>query len=253
MTIRFSIITCTWNSERYLAATIASVLSQDYQNFEYIFVDGGSTDSTLTQIAAIKRPVRVLNDVRGGITRALNEGIKAATGDVVAHIHSDDYYLKSDVLSRVAHAFENSDCDWLIGRSVSDIDGQLVPEGYTPPPYSYSALLRGNFVPHAATFVRRGVFQRFGMFDERYRLAMDYEMWLRIGEVCTPISVSEPLAAFRRHVGSATQANRLASLNEDFKARFSYAPLSRYPEFVLRYAVRRFRLFAELNASERPK
>jgi len=251
MTVRLSIITCTWNSERYLPASIASVQAQDQPAFEYIFVDGGSTDATLAQIGAIGRPVKLLQNVRGGIARAMNEGIRAATGDVVAHLHSDDYYLGAQVFSKMAALFERDRCDWAFGRSVSDIDGTLVPEGYVPPPYSYTALLRANFVPHAATFVRRTVFERLGVFDEGYRLAMDYEMWLRIGKTCMPSTLPEALAAFRRHSGSATQANRPASFNEDFKARFHYAPLALYPEFALRYAVRWNRLRRAMAAEGR--
>src|SRR5438309_10814003 len=100
--MKFSIITCTWNSEPYLEQSIASVLAQDYTDIEYIFVDGGSTDGTLERIQAVPRPVRLLENVRGGRTRAMNEGIAAATGDVIAHMHGDDTYLNHRVLSIVA-------------------------------------------------------------------------------------------------------------------------------------------------------
>src|SRR5437764_4865797 len=100
----FSIITCTWNSEPYLAQSIASVLAQDYPDIEYIFVDGGSTDGTLERIRSIPRPVRLIENVRGGVSRAMNRSLAAATGDVVAHLHSDDYYLRPDALSLVAEA-----------------------------------------------------------------------------------------------------------------------------------------------------
>src|SRR5438045_551972 len=100
--MKFSIITCTWNSEPFLEQSIASVLAQDHTDFEYIFVDGGSVDGTLERIQRVPRPVKLLQNVRGGRTRAMNAGIAAATGDVVAHLHGDDYYLHPRVLSSVA-------------------------------------------------------------------------------------------------------------------------------------------------------
>lgn len=243
MTPKFSIITCTWNSEPYLEESIASVLAQDYSDVEYIFVDGGSTDGTLERIATIARPTKVLHGVQGGIGKAMNEGIRAATGDIVAHMHSDDYYLDANVLSRVANAFVATNCDWLFGRVLSDINGTLEKERYRVPRYSYSTLLRNNIIPHAATFVRRRIFDEHGVFDESFRLAMDYEYWLRIGKSHSPVQLDDYLAAFRRHSLSATVANRLKSFNEDFRARFAHGRLRDYPEFALRYPVRRYKLW----------
>jgi len=247
MTLKFSIVTCTWNSEPYLEESIASVLAQDYPDVEYIFVDGGSTDGTLERIAAISRPVEVLHDVRGGIGRAMNAGIGAATGDIVAHLHSDDYYLDPGVLSRVAKAFVATDCAWLFGRILSDINGNLEKERYRVPRYSYRTLVRNNIIPHAATFVRRHVFEEHGMFNESFQLAMDYEYWLRIGKTYSPVQLDDYLSAYRRHSRSASVANRLKSLNEDFRARFAHGRVLEYPEFALRYPVRRFRLWRSMR------
>lgn len=243
-----SIVTCTWNSMPFLEQSIDSVLEQDIKDIEYIFVDAGSEDGTLERIARVPGNVKVLHGVRGGIGRAMNAGVKAATGDIVAHMHSDDYYLGASVFTRVLQTFEQTRCRWLFGRIKSDIDGRLEPLRYDIPRYSYSTLLRRNVVPHAATFVRRDAFEEFGLFDESFNLAMDYEMWLRIGKRCEPAQLDDYMAAFRRHAGSATQANRVRSLREDFRARFRHAPLARYPEYALRYCVRRYQLGRELAA-----
>ncbi|MBK1678909.1 glycosyltransferase family 2 protein [Rhodocyclus tenuis] len=246
--MKFSIVTCTWNSARYLPDTINSLVQQGFDDFEVIFVDGGSTDETLSMIEAYPRPKKLHRDVRGGIARAMNVGIDAAEGDIVAHMHSDDYYLDADVLNRVASHFDATKCRWLFGRIMSDIEGKLCKERYVVPGYSYGELLKHNIVPHAATFVRREVFQELGGFSLDYKLAMDYEMWLRVGRKYEPVQLDDYLAAFRRHPGSATQANRVRSFNEDFRARFEYAPLLKWPEYVLRYGVRRYQLARELGA-----
>lgn len=246
MPLRFSIITCTWNSEPYLAQSIASVLAQDYQNFEYIFVDGGSTDGTLERIKAIDREKILLTDVRGGVARAMNAGIEVATGDVIAHLHSDDYYLGPTVLADVERLFETGGHAWMFGRALSDMnDGRVLPESWAVPRYSYDRLLQGNFIPHQAAFVRREFFSKIGAFDERYRYAMDYDFWLRLGAIAEPLQIDQHLVAFRRHPGSLTTANYAASMREDFRIRLRHASHSPASLAIhsLRYVVRRARLF----------
>lgn len=240
----FSIITCTWNSEPYLAQSIESVLAQDYPHIEYIFVDGGSTDGTLERIASVPRRYRLLKNIGGGISRAMNEGVRVATGDVVAHLHSDDYYIAPNVLSTVARHLQKSQRNWLFGRILRDVDSKLEPEKYTSPRYSYSRLLRTNFIPHPATFVRREFIQRAGGFDTRLKYAMDYDLWLKLGELGEPVQLDEPLAAFREHQGSLSTRDRLPALDEDFRVRLSHVgvnPFARALHYA-RYLVRRKRI-----------
>ena len=240
--MKISVITCTWNSLPFLEQSINSVLAQDFESIEYIFVDGGSTDGTLERIAAIPREVKVLHNVSGGIAKAMNAGIQAATGDVVAHLHSDDYYQSIDVLTKVAKEFERTQNKWLFGRVKFDVNGVIASEGYEVPRYSYRKLLMRNFIPHPATFIRREVFDKCGLFDEKLRYAMDYEFWLRIGRIHTPLQLDDYFVVFRRHAGSATQANFLQSFNEDFKVRWGFASWLQMPEVMARYMVRRYRL-----------
>ena len=241
---KISIITCTLNSSAHLDASIASVLAQDYPNIEYIFVDGGSTDKTLNTIRSISREVILIENVSGGIARAMNAGIAAASGSIIAHLHSDDYYIHAKVLSRVAAEIFKSEASWLFGRCLSDINGKRIVEGHAIPAYSYRRLLKGNFIPHPATFVTRTLFDRVGVFDESIKYAMDYDLWLRLAKVSFPIQLDEHLAAFRWHAGSLTSANRLASLRDDFDVRMRHAsktPLSRIFH-AAHYFVRRRRL-----------
>lgn len=239
--MNISIITCTRNSMAYLPETVHSVQMQVGIEYEHIFVDGNSTDGTLDYIKSLNGNIRLLEGVGGGIARAMNEGVRVATGDVIAHLHSDDYYLNADVLSKVVSAFNQSSNKWLFGRIMSDIDGELKPEGYVVPRYSLSQFLRSNIVPHPATFVRREVFEECGVFSEVLRYAMDYDFFLRIAKTYPPIQLNEYLTAFRRHEGSATQANYLKSFDEDFKVRCIHSCWYQLPEAALRYLVRRYR------------
>lgn len=234
----------------YLEESIASVLKQDCQDFEYIFVDGGSTDGTLELIRSVPRPYRLLENVRGGISLAMNKGLQAATGEIVAHIHSDDYYVRSDVLSIVAENMEATGKKWLFGRSMPIKNGVLEHENWVAPPYSYKNLLKGNFIPHPATFVNRELLLQLGEFDTSLKYAMDYDLWLRLGRVAEPVQLSIPLAAMREHVGSLTTRDRLPAFEEDYRVRRRYQEpaISARALHFLRYLVRRQRTLKEVRS-----
>ncbi len=238
-----SVITCTRNSEPWLAESIASVLKQRSVSVDYIFVDGGSSDGTLQRIRDLPRPYTLIQNVQGSISEAMNAGIEAARGEIIAHLHSDDFYLHEDVLLTVAKAFQQYHCRWLYGRTLSRIGGRLCPEGFIAPAFSQAALLRGNFIPHPATFVTRELIWRAGGFDPRLRYAMDYDLWLRLSRMALPLALPQALTAFREHAGSLSTRERAQAMREDLKVRLAHTgidPLARSMH-LLRYVVRRRR------------
>ena len=184
----------------------------------------------------------------------MNIGVEMARGEVIAHLHSDDYYAHPQVLGRVAAALSEASADWLFGRCLSDINGQRMSENYIVPRYSYRRLLKGNFIPHPATFVKRALFSRAGVFDETIKYAMDYDLWLRIGKMAEPVQLDEHLAVFRRHEGSLSTANRMASLEDDFAVRMRHVPKLPwcYVYHWAHYFVRRRRV-ARPGAAGRPR
>ncbi len=237
---RFSIITCTWNSQPWLSASINSVNHQRDASYEYIFVDGGSDDGTLEQIQAIRPAPILIRDIRGGISHAMNCGLAAASGDIIAHLHSDDFYLHDQILKMVDHAFASSRCRWLFGRTMNLRNGKLVPDNWEAPRYSMRQLLKGNFIAHPATFVERKLLQQIGGFDTSLRYAMDYDCWLRLAAMTQPLQLNTPLAAFREHAGSLSTRNKLAAMQEDCAVRLRHtrgAPVSQAIH-LMRYWVR---------------
>jgi glycosyltransferase involved in cell wall biosynthesis len=245
----FSIVTCTWNSAATLADTLASVQRQTCRDVEHIFVDGGSTDATLDMIAAYPGNKRVLRDVGGGISRAMNQGISAARGDYVAHLHSDDYYASDDVLATVAERFAQEQADWVFGTVQVLKDGQLAPPNRLHP-FSYASFAAGRaWVAHPAVFIRRSAFGRVGMFDEQLKYAMDIDLWLRLGQVAQPATIDRPLTVFRDHAGSVSSANKIKARQEEFRVRRRYlhqAPFA-FGIYCLRYMKRMRALQADAN------
>ena len=236
----FSIVTCTWNSAATLADTLASVRAQTCQDIEHIFVDGGSTDDTLAMLDAYPGNKRVLRDVGGGISRAMNEGIKAANGRYIAHLHSDDYYASSDVLDSVARRFDNSHRDWVFGNIQVLKDGALQPP-FAMHPFSYASLAAGKaFIPHPAVFIKKAAFEKVGVFDEKLKYAMDIDLWLRLAAVAEPATLDQALTVFRDHAGSVSSANKIKAREEEFAVRkrhMNKAPLA-FGIYCLRYMKR---------------
>lgn len=236
----FTIVTCTWNSAATLADTLASVARQTCRDVEHIFVDGGSTDGTLAMIDAYQGNKRVLLDVKGGISRAMNEGIRHATGDIIAHLHSDDYYFSDDVLATVAERFKADKVDWMFGN-IQVLKDDVLQQPHRMNPFSYRSLAAGKaFVPHPAVFVRKAAFERVGVFDEQLKYAMDIDLWLRLGSVAQPATVDRTFTVFRDHAGSVSSANKIKARQEEFRVRRRHldkAPLA-FGVYCLRYLKR---------------
>lgn len=185
----FSIITCTYNSERFVRHTIRSVSRQSNPHFEHIFVDGRSTDKTIDYITKYKarfpHQVRLYRSQAKGIANAMNLGIRKAKGKYIIHLHSDDYFYDKSVLSRVEnYLLKEPQLDWVYGQiNVIEQDGNSI--GKFPriwvlqQGYRY-LLMFINFIPHQAVFVKRSVFKKYGNFDESFHTNMDQDLWLRL-------------------------------------------------------------------------
>ena len=110
--MKISIITATFNSGKTIVDTMVSVLRQTYTDFEYLVIDGGSSDDTIEKVKSYEPRfgdrLRWISEKDRGIYDAMNKGIKMATGDVVGILNSDDYYTDIDILQTVADSFENN-------------------------------------------------------------------------------------------------------------------------------------------------
>ena len=223
---KISIITITYNSRRFLEETVNSVLSQNFPDFEYIIVDGGSTDGTLDIVrkyAEKDARVRWVSEPDNGIADAMNKGVMLATGNIVAHLHSDDTYLPG-ALRQVADAFvRHPDARWLTGclRHVNERD-ELLYDTRLKDDYSLESLLRRNLISHPATFIRHEVFAEVGGFDTALRYAMDYDLWLRIAICYSVLPLPSLLATFRVHAESLSSRELLQAFAEEYQIRQRY-------------------------------
>ncbi len=182
MSIKISVITATWNSEKTVGDTIRSFVLQDYPNTEYVIIDGASSDSTLDIVRSFGNRIdHIVSEKDEGIYDALNKGVQLATGDVIGFLHSDDVYAHSSVLSSVAYAFESSQTSAIFGDLdyVAKSNPLKIIRRWKSGQYVREKMRNGWMPPHPTFYMKRSYYQRFGGFDLSYRIAADYDSLLR--------------------------------------------------------------------------
>ena len=184
--MKISIITTTYNSADTVADTFESVLRQTYTDIDYWVIDGGSTDGTLDIIRTYQDKfngcMNYVSERDHGIYDAMNKGIRLCSGDVVGILNSDDYYTSDDVLETYAKEFADKNIDAVYG-DIHFINGDN-PEK-TVRYYSSSLFspfwLRFGFMPaHPSFYVRKSVYDRYGLYSMDYMIASDFDMIVRL-------------------------------------------------------------------------
>ena len=181
--MKISVITVCYNSAETIGDTLRSVREQTYGNIEHIIVDGGSKDTTLAVVAAEGQHVaKLVSEKDNGIYDAMNKGIQLATGDVVAFLNADDFYKDPEVLARVAKVMQAEQLDALYGDVEFFRPGEpdAVARRYNSGRFATDRLGWGWMPAHPALFVRRALFERYGMFRTDYRIAGDFEFIARV-------------------------------------------------------------------------
>jgi glycosyltransferase involved in cell wall biosynthesis len=178
-----SIVTVCFNSARTIRDTIESVLAQDYPKIQYIIVDGGSTDGTVGIVREYaERIAVVISEPDRGIYDAMNKGIRAATGEVIGMLNSDDFYADTQVVSEMMRAL----CERHVEAVFADLvyvdpaDTRRVRRYYDSGRWRPSRFRFGWMPAHPTFFIKRTWYERYGLFSLDYRIAADFEMLVRL-------------------------------------------------------------------------
>ncbi len=180
--MKVSIITATFNSEKFIRNCIDSVLNQCNSNIEYIIIDGGSKDNTISIVKEYgTRISHVVSEPDNGIYDAMNKGIGLATGDIIGILNSDDIYADDTIIQKVVNSFTTTDCDTLYGDLlyVKQNDLTRITRKWKSGHYNKRSFLFGWMPPHPTFFVKREVYQKYGTFNVALKSAADYEIMLR--------------------------------------------------------------------------
>jgi glycosyltransferase involved in cell wall biosynthesis len=178
-----SIITVCFNSSKTISKTIGSILHQTSRRFEYIIIDGGSTDGTIEIITSFEPffrdfliPFKWKSEKDSGIYDAMNKGISLSKGNFVALLNSDDWYNPDTIENVINALLENPDIGVFHGI-VKFWKSNII---HTLHGASELFIEFGSFPPHSTCFIKKSVYDLIGSYDTTFPIAADYDMLIRI-------------------------------------------------------------------------
>jgi glycosyltransferase involved in cell wall biosynthesis len=180
--MKVSLITVVYNAEKYIRDCIQSVVAQTYPNIEYIVIDGGSTDLTLSILADYEKHIaHFVSEKDKGMYDALNKGIKAATGEVIGILNADDMLATPDVIQKIVETFQTHETEAVYGNLnyIDAIQTDKIIRKWVAKPFSLQDLVYGWMPAHPTLYIKREVFEKFGNYSLNYGTAADYELMLR--------------------------------------------------------------------------
>ena len=180
--MKISLITVCYNSEKTVEDTLKSVLQQNYENYEYIVIDGKSKDHTIDIVKKYEQKfagrLKFISEPDKGIYDAMNKGIKLAKGDIIGILNSDDVLTNSSVFDKIVTAFKNNDVDGVYSNLVFlDETLQMPVRNFIA--HKQSKVL-GWHPPHPNLYLKTEVYESVGYFDLNYKIAADYDFMLRM-------------------------------------------------------------------------
>jgi glycosyltransferase involved in cell wall biosynthesis len=206
-----SVVTVVYNGEKHLAQAMDSVLRQDYDNVEYIVVDGGSDDGTLGLVAEREQAIDYWSSAADrGIYHAMNKGLAEATGNVVGILNADDWYSPGALSAVAASHADNPAAVIHGGMAMVREDRELYR---LPAPGTPASLAKGMVLNHPAVFVPRAVYREHGTFDESFAITADWDLMVRLWRAGVEFRpLDQTLANFR--LGGASYAFGRAHVEE---------------------------------------
>jgi len=228
--LKISIVTPSYNQGNFIEKTINSIFNQNYENFEHIIIDGGSTDNTIEIIKCYKH-LKWISEKDSGQANALNKGFALATGDIFAWLNSDDYF-EANIFSTVSEYFNNHpDCDFLYGdityvnknnEKLFEINGDEI---------NYDSLLRNpDLIRQPSFFWRKEKFYEFGGINESLNLVFDYELFLKFTKAKKPCYLNKNFSYYRIYEETKTHSNRKKQAIEILKVMLKNTS---FPSFTM--------------------
>lgn len=202
-----SCVVPAYNAVGYLASALDSILSQTFGDFELIVVDDGSTDHTLQLLRTYEKRdarVRVISRPNTGHTRAINDGIAASTGELIARMDADDLALPQRFAKQVVFLHDHPDVV-VVGASVELIDPYDIPIGQDIAKTTHeeidAQLMRGSggAIRHPLAMFRRDAYERVGPYRPQFNGSEDLDLWLRLAEIGKVANLPDVLLKYRRH------------------------------------------------------
>ena len=240
-----SIVTPSFNQGEFVEWTVRSVFDQRYPKLQYIFMDGGSTDTTLERIEQFRdRFAHFESGSDGGQSAAIAKGFEHATGEIMAYLNSDDVLLPG-ALNFVAEYFrQNPTVDFIYGhRCIVNEDNRVLGHWILPPHCNFM-MRRWDLIPQESCFWRHSLFEKKGNVDSTFRFAMDYDLFVRYMSAGKFKRVNRFLAAFRVHKRAKT-STQLATIGHQEVKRVQ----EKYKIYVFPVVGKLFSFFVQLRSA----
>ena len=251
--MKVSIITVTLNSEKYLADCINSVKRQNYKDIEHIIIDGKSTDGTIKIIHQNEEHISFwISETDRGMYDAINKGLKVATGDIVGILNSDDMFASADSVRSIVDCFETTDTGSVYGDLVyvDAANPQKVIRYWKGTSFKRSRFRYGWMPAHPTFYMRRSLIEQYGLYENHYFTAADYEFMARylfLNKVTSQYIDSMLVKMRCGGISNITLKSRFRANRRDFlamkknKIPFSFIvsilkPLIKIPQFHSTYA-----------------
>jgi glycosyltransferase len=220
--MKVSIITAVLNSKAHMRDCVASVFAQSYPDIEHIIVDGGSTDGTLDVIRAHdKKIAKWISEPDQGIYDAMNKGISLSSGTLIGILNADDLYAHNRVIETVVASIETHGVDSCYGDLlyVDKEDTDRTIRHWKSCAFEEGLIQKGWMPPHPTFFVKSKIYDKFGSFDTRLKIAADYELMLRFLGTHKISTHYIPEVLIRMRVGGRSNrsiGNLLKKSSEDY-------------------------------------
>lgn len=178
--VKISLVTISYNAAATIQRCMTSVINQTYSNIEHIVIDGNSSDGTQQIINKNKSHIHLFKSEQDlGIYHAMNKGISFCTGDVIGMLNADDYFANNNVLSEIAQSFARHDTEVLYADlDYVNNDGRIIRK-WRSGHYDRHKFNWGWMPPHPTFYVKKQLFEQFGLYSFNYGTAADYELMLR--------------------------------------------------------------------------
>jgi glycosyltransferase involved in cell wall biosynthesis len=218
--MKVSIITAVLNNSDYVGDCIQSLLGQTYRNIEYILVDGGSTDGTLQIIKKYENEIsKWISEPDNGLYDAMNKGIALATGEVIGLLNADDVYADNMVLKKIAGVFTDISIDGCYGDLVyvDKYNLNRIVRYWKSCAYQDGLFCNGWAPPHPTFFVRRKVYEKYGVFDLSYSMGNDVDLMMRFLSKYKMKAVYIPDILVKMRVGGVSNRNFLNIVRQNME------------------------------------
>lgn len=256
--MKVSIITVVYNNVSTLRDTIESVLGQDYSDIEYIIIDGLSTDGTVELVQSYGTRIhKFVSEKDKGLYDAINKGISLASGEIVGLLHSDDLFFSTAAIRKVVDGFYTSSADSVYGdlHYVDKVDTWKIVRNWRSGSYQRCKFRRGWMPPHPTFYVKRSVYETYGLYDTDFKSAADYELMLRYLYKYNISTHYLPNTLVKMRVGGESNRNLFNRLQANKEDYFAWKKNNLSPSIYTRFLkpLRKLHQYFPLGRTALPK